>query len=104
MLRQQHVVERARRPGGRKRQPGLGQQGVVVALLEIAQQRGDGPAPASWALYRVVGPAAELVATGRAGVQVADPQPPKGPASYCLSALDRSGNEGPLSDPLTVSD
>ena len=52
---------------------------------------------ASWALYRVDGAAAALVATGRAGAQVADPAPPAGPATYCLSGLDRSGNEGPLS-------
>jgi uncharacterized lipoprotein YddW (UPF0748 family) len=63
---------------------------------------GDGAAATSWALYRVSGPSAKLVATGRAGSAVADPAPPAGGAVYCLSGLDRSGNEGPLSRPLTV--
>ncbi|BAL90418.1 hypothetical protein AMIS_51980 [Actinoplanes missouriensis 431] len=53
----------------------------------------------SWALYR----GGDLVATGRAGTPVADPSPPSGAAAYCLSALDRSGNESPLSAPLTVA-
>ena len=69
----------------------------------FATTPGAGPAAASWALYRVAGGAADLVATGRAGTQVADPTPPPGPATYCLSGLDRSGNEGPISPPLTVS-
>jgi hypothetical protein len=63
---------------------------------------GDGAAATSWALYRVSGPSAKLVATGRAGSGVADPAPPAGGAVYCLSGLDRSGNEGALSRPLTV--
>lgn len=54
--------------------------------------------PTSWALYRVDGPAATLVATGRSETAVTAP----GPGTYCLSGLDRSGNEGPLSPPLTV--
>jgi hypothetical protein len=62
-----------------------------------------GPEAASWALYRVNGAAADLVATGRSGTQVADPAPPPGPATYCLSSLDRSANEGPVSAPLTAA-
>jgi uncharacterized lipoprotein YddW (UPF0748 family) len=56
----------------------------------------------SWALYRLGGASADLVNTGRAGTAVTDPTPPAGPATYCLSGLDRSGNEGPLSAPHTV--
>jgi uncharacterized lipoprotein YddW (UPF0748 family) len=59
-------------------------------------------AATSWALYRTAGAAATLVATGRGGIQVTDPKPPAGAAVYCLSGLDRSSNEGPLSAPLTV--
>jgi uncharacterized lipoprotein YddW (UPF0748 family) len=55
----------------------------------------------SWALYKVSGKAATLVNTGRTGTQVADPAPGGGPATYCLSGLDRSGNEGALSAPLS---
>ncbi len=67
--------------------------------LRFSSTAGDGAA--SWALYRVEGAAAKLVATGRAGSQVADPAPPAGSATYCLTGLDRSGNEGPASEPLT---
>lgn len=58
-------------------------------------QAGTGPKPVSWALYRVNGPAATLVATGRAGTPVTAP----GRGTYCLSGLDRSGNEGAPSAP-----
>jgi uncharacterized lipoprotein YddW (UPF0748 family) len=61
-----------------------------------------GPAAVSWALYRTAGGPAALVATGRAGAPVADPHPLDTAAGYCLSGLDRSGNEGALSDPLQV--
>jgi beta-N-acetylhexosaminidase len=30
------------------------------------------------------------------------PAPPAGPATYCLSGLDRSGNEGPVSEPFVT--
>jgi uncharacterized lipoprotein YddW (UPF0748 family) len=56
----------------------------------------------SWALYRVTGPQATLVATGRTGTQVTDPSPPATKSVYCLAALDRSANEGPISSPLTA--
>ncbi len=52
--------------------------------------------PVSWALYRADG---ALVVTGRTGAKVTAP----GPGTYCLSGLDRSGNEGPLSAPLTIN-
>jgi hypothetical protein len=55
--------------------------------------------PVSWALYKAGAAAATLVATGRSGAKITAP----GPGAYCLSGLDRSGNEGPLSAPLTVS-
>ena len=57
----------------------------------------------SWALYRTGTDAATLVATGRAGTPVTDPNPPGGPVTYCLSGLDRSGNEGPLSAPFSAA-
>jgi uncharacterized lipoprotein YddW (UPF0748 family) len=59
-------------------------------------QPGTGPAPVSWALYRADGPAAKLVATGRTGTAL----PAVPPGTYCLSGLDRSGNEGAPSAPL----
>ena len=71
--------------------------------LRLDARSGSKPGATGWALYRVDGAAAPLVATGRAGTQVADPSPPAGPAVYCLSGLDRSGNEGPLSGPLTAA-
>ena len=55
--------------------------------------------PVSWALYRVVGRTATLVTTGRTGAPVTAP----GPGTYCLAGLDRSGNQGELSGPITVS-
>ncbi|MFC7531019.1 glycoside hydrolase family 10 protein [Actinoplanes sp. GCM10030250] len=57
----------------------------------------------SWALYRTQENSATLVATGRTGTAVTDPKPPAGTATYCLSALDRSGNEGPISAPFTTT-
>jgi uncharacterized lipoprotein YddW (UPF0748 family) len=70
--------------------------------LRFATATGRGPAATSWALYRTSGAAATLVATGRTGTPVTDPTPPATPVSYCLSGLDRSGNEGPLSQPVTA--
>jgi uncharacterized lipoprotein YddW (UPF0748 family) len=70
-------------------------------VLRFTTAEGAGPKAASWALYRVSGAAADLVNTGRAGRPVADPAPAAGPATYCLSGLDRSGNEGPVSLPLS---
>ena len=71
--------------------------------VEFDWQAGPGAEPASWALYRVEGAAAKLVATGRGGAKVRDPQPPATAAQYCLSGLDRSGNESPLSAARGVS-
>jgi uncharacterized lipoprotein YddW (UPF0748 family) len=72
--------------------------------VDLDSKAGDGAAATSWALYRVDGASAKLVATGRAGSAVTDPSPPAGAAGavYCLSGLDRSGNEGPLSRPFTA--
>jgi uncharacterized lipoprotein YddW (UPF0748 family) len=71
--------------------------------VDLDSKAGDGAAAASWALYRVDGGSAKLVATGRAGSPVTDPAPPAGAAAvYCLSGLDRSANEGPLSRPFTA--
>ncbi|HEU4348786.1 MAG TPA: family 10 glycosylhydrolase [Actinoplanes sp.] len=55
--------------------------------------------PVSWALYRIDGATATLVATGRNGAKVTAP----GPGTYCLGGLDRSGNQGELSGRVTVS-
>ena len=72
--------------------------------VSVEWQPGGGAEPVSWALYRVDGAAADLIATGRAGRQDAvDPAPPAAAATYCLSALDRSGNESAISDPVSVS-
>lgn len=68
--------------------------------IDFETKAGDGAAAASWALYRVAGASAQLVATGRAGSPVTAPA--ASPGVYCLSGLDRSGNEGPLSPPLTA--
>ncbi|OJF12676.1 glycoside hydrolase family 10 protein [Couchioplanes caeruleus] len=71
-------------------------------VTAVEWQAGGGSEPVSWALYRVDGAAANLVATGRTGTQqVVDPAPPAGGATYCLSALDRSGNESAPSNPVT---
>jgi uncharacterized lipoprotein YddW (UPF0748 family) len=71
--------------------------------LSFDARTGSGPAATSWALYRVSGGSAGLVATGRIGRQVVDPAPPAGPGVYCLSGLDRSGNEGAISPAFTAA-
>ncbi|HET6481709.1 MAG TPA: family 10 glycosylhydrolase [Actinoplanes sp.] len=82
---------------------------AVAQLISAARSgaairfRAAAPGATSWALYRVGGASAALVATGRAGAPVVDPAAPPGPLSYCLSGLDRSGNEGLISLPLTAS-
>ncbi|WP_242624623.1 glycoside hydrolase family 10 protein [Krasilnikovia cinnamomea] len=63
---------------------------------------GTGASPAAWALYRVTGGRAVLAATGSPGVPVTDPAPPPAPVTYCLTALDRAGNEGPPSNPAGI--
>ncbi|KUL37642.1 glycoside hydrolase family 10 protein [Actinoplanes awajinensis] len=55
-----------------------------------------GLASTNWALYRTTGGPATLVSTGRTGAEITDPHPAAN-ATYCLSAVDRSGNESPLS-------
>jgi uncharacterized lipoprotein YddW (UPF0748 family) len=88
----------AQLPAARPGRPSLGSpRSVPGGRVAFAWQPGAGPAPVSWALYRASGPAAVLVATGRAGT----PLPAVAPGTYCLSALDRSGNEGPPSVPVT---
>ncbi|GIF25832.1 uncharacterized lipoprotein YddW (UPF0748 family) [Actinoplanes tereljensis] len=71
------------------------------SVLKLDAQAAAGPPASSWALYRVSGGAAALVATGHTGAQVADPAP-VAKATYCLTGLDRSGNEGPASAPFTA--
>ncbi|MEV6346826.1 family 10 glycosylhydrolase [Actinoplanes sp. NPDC051851] len=61
------------------------------------------PGAVSWALYRTTGAGATLVSTGRAGAQVADPSPPATGATYCLTGLDRSANEGQASAPFLAT-
>ncbi|MGN9768158.1 glycoside hydrolase family 10 protein [Micromonospora sp. SD12] len=62
--------------------------------------RGDGAT--SFAVYRVDGDAARLVGTARGAGWVDRTAPVDRPLSYCVSGLDRSGNEGPLSAPMSV--
>ncbi|WP_127505893.1 glycoside hydrolase family 10 protein [Actinoplanes solisilvae] len=78
---------------------------LLAATRAGAAMRLDATAPGavSWALYRVSGDAAALVATGRGGSPVVDPAAPAGPQTYCLTGLDRSGNEGLVSVPITAS-
>ena len=71
---------------------------VSARASQVDWQPGE-KEPVSWALYRVDGGAAPLIATGRAGARI----PLPGPGTYCLSGLDRSGNEGPVGPPLTVN-
>jgi hypothetical protein len=73
-------------------------RGSAVGPVELDWQAGA-KEPVSWVLYRADGPAATPVATGRGAAKITAP----GPGTYCLSGLDRSGNEGPLSAPLTVN-
>ncbi|BCJ40166.1 glycosyl hydrolase [Actinoplanes ianthinogenes] len=58
----------------------------------------SGVSTANWALYRTTGGPATLVATGHVGAEIADPKP-VAKATYCLSTLDRGGNESALSPP-----
>jgi uncharacterized lipoprotein YddW (UPF0748 family) len=76
---------------------------VASGALELDWQPGPGAPAVSWALYRVDGAVAGLVATGRTGQAVTDPAPPKATATYCLAGLDRSANEGIPSEPYPVS-
>jgi uncharacterized lipoprotein YddW (UPF0748 family) len=56
----------------------------------------------SFAVYRVDGDTARLVGTARGAGWVDRGAPAGQPVTYCVSALDRSGNEGPLSAPRSV--
>ncbi|RLP95775.1 glycosyl hydrolase [Micromonospora sp. BL4] len=62
--------------------------------------RADGAT--SIAVYRVDGDGAQLVGTARGTGWVDRTAPAEGPLTYCVSALDRSGNEGPLSAPVAT--
>jgi len=81
----------------------VGARQAAGGAVEFDWRAGAGKEPVSWALYRVEGAAARLVATGRNGAKVQDPAPPAAAARYCLSGLDRSGNESALSAPRDVS-
>jgi hypothetical protein len=85
-------------PAAPPAQPRLVAARSVGEGLQLDWQPGDGPAPVSWALYRLDGARAPLVATGRAGSPVTAP----GAGTYCLSGLDRSGNEGAPSMPFVT--
>ncbi|MBM0256760.1 glycosyl hydrolase, partial [Micromonospora sp. 4G55] len=61
-----------------------------------------GAGAASFAVYRVDGDAARLVGTARGTGWVDRTAPADRPLSYCVSGLDRSGNEGRLSAPVSV--
>ncbi|MFR9780228.1 family 10 glycosylhydrolase [Micromonospora sp. MS34] len=62
--------------------------------------RGDGAT--SFAVYRVDGGVARLAGTTRDAGWVDRAAPGGRALSYCVSGLDRSGNEGPLSAPTTI--
>jgi hypothetical protein len=62
--------------------------------------RGDA---VSYAVYRVDGRTARLVGTARGGDWVDRSAPAGAQLTYCVSGLDRSGNEGGLSAPVTVA-
>ena len=64
---------------------------------------GPGTAPVSWALFRVDGAAAKLVATGRVGTNATVPAGTGKATTYCLAGVDRSGNVGPPSQPYVLS-
>ncbi|TYB35488.1 family 10 glycosylhydrolase [Micromonospora sp. AP08] len=57
----------------------------------------------SFAVYRVDGDAARLVGTTRGRDWVDPAAPAGGPLTYCVAGLDRSGNEGRLSAPVSVA-
>ncbi|MFG1656931.1 glycoside hydrolase family 10 protein [Micromonospora chersina] len=57
----------------------------------------------SFAVYRVDGDTARLVGTTRGGDWVDPAAPAGGPLTYCIAGLDRSGNEGRLSAPVSVA-
>ncbi|WP_320069851.1 glycoside hydrolase family 10 protein [Micromonospora sp. RTGN7] len=63
--------------------------------------RGDGAA--SFAVYRVDGDTARLVGASRGADWIDRTAPAGRPLSYCVSGLDRSGNEGRLSAPTSVA-
>ncbi|PZF96025.1 glycoside hydrolase family 10 protein [Micromonospora deserti] len=63
--------------------------------------RGDGAT--SFAVYRVDGDAARLVGTTRGTGWVDRTAPADRQLSYCVSGLDRSGNEGSLGAPISVA-
>ncbi|MFE9690134.1 family 10 glycosylhydrolase [Micromonospora sp. NPDC005806] len=62
--------------------------------------RGDGAT--SFAVYRVDGDVARLVGTARGTAWVDRTAPADRSLSYCVSGLDRSGNEGRISAPMSV--
>jgi uncharacterized lipoprotein YddW (UPF0748 family) len=85
----------ARQSAARPAQP----ERVVARSLRLDWRPGPGQKPAGWALYQVSGSAAPLVATGRAGSPVVAPAA----AVYCLTAVDRTGNESAPSAPFSAA-
>ncbi len=78
-----------------------------TGTVTVTGRAGSGAAPTAFALYRVDGDKAVLVATdratGAAGQQWVDAAAPAGPtATYCVTGLDRSWNEGLPSAPITA--
>ncbi|RAO04225.1 glycoside hydrolase family 10 protein [Micromonospora noduli] len=63
--------------------------------------RGDGAT--SYAVYRVDGDEARLVGTARGTGWIDRTAPADRSLSYCVSGLDRSGNEGRLGTPISVA-
>ncbi|OKI74179.1 glycoside hydrolase family 10 protein [Micromonospora sp. CB01531] len=62
-----------------------------------------GKGAASFAVYRVDAEVARLIGSARGGGWVDRAAPAGRSLSYCVSGLDRSGNEGRLSTPVSVA-
>ncbi|MDR7281054.1 glycoside hydrolase family 10 protein [Catenuloplanes atrovinosus] len=78
-----------------------------TGAVTVTGRAADGTEPTSYALYRVDGSRATLVATARAtgatDQQWIDASAPAAPTvTYCVTALDRSWNEGTPSVPITA--
>ncbi|GAB7050370.1 glycoside hydrolase family 10 protein [Catenuloplanes indicus] len=77
-----------------------------TGAVTVTGRAAEGAKPASYALYRVDGDRATLVATHRAtdaaDQRWIDPAAPAAPTTYCVTALDRSWNEGTPSASITA--
>jgi uncharacterized lipoprotein YddW (UPF0748 family) len=96
-------------PVARPSQPALFESTMDTTGAVTLRWRSTGTAAWAWAVYRYRpgDTTAELVArvhaTGAAEQTYVDMTDGVGPYGYCVSGLDRSWNEGPVSLPATVS-